>query len=128
MIFKNRRFFTRQTIEIQKNSLKIYKKTIFDSIEHEISYEKLDNKRKIQTNVNNGLLVIAFFFIVLGIFFLVGSKGHSDGTLFLLALVFIIIAFVTRMKVITIASYDGSNIELYFNHRKFPDFQVGVCA
>ena len=78
MISKNKYLFNRQAIEILPVRLKICKKIFFDSMEYEISFEKLDNKIKVQTSVRNGLLIIAFFFTVLGILFLTGTEVPLD--------------------------------------------------
>ena len=117
MIFNNRRFFKRQAIQILKSGLKINKKTLFDSIEYEVSFERMNNKLKIKTSVNNGLLVIAFFLIATG--FIVLSSGNKIVSIifFLLAFAIIVTAFLTILKTTTIACYDNDNIELYFTKR-----------
>lgn len=93
MIFNNRWFFKQQTIQILNSGIKIQKKTIFDSIEHEISFEKIDSKKKIITSVNNGLLFTAFFFVATGILFLISDNIDVATVFFLIALLFIITAF-----------------------------------
>jgi len=114
MIFKNQYIFNRQAIEILSSGLKICKKTFFDSMEYEISFEKLDNKIKIRTTVRNGLLIIAFFFTFLGLLFLTGTDSNLTGTFFMLAITFFAVSFLTKKKTITIASYDGDDIIFYF--------------
>jgi hypothetical protein len=125
MIFKNQYIFNRQAIEILSSGLKICKKTFFDSMEYEISFEKLDNKIKIRTTVRNGLLIIAFFFTVLGLLFLTGTDSNLTGTFFMLAITFFAVSFLTKKKTITIASYDGDDIIFYFtksNKKNVIDF------
>jgi hypothetical protein len=56
MIFKKRRYFTKQTFEIKKSSLKVEVKGLFDAIEYEISHEQIDNKKTVQTSINHGFL------------------------------------------------------------------------
>lgn len=117
MEFKNQYIFNRQAIEILTSSLKICKKTFFESAEYEISFEKLDNKIKIRTTVRNGLFMIAFFFTVIGLLLLTGTDSNLTGTFFILAISFFAISFLTKKKTITIASYDGDDIILYFTKR-----------
>ena len=117
MIFNNRRFFKRQTIQILTSGIKIQKKTIFDSIEHEISFEKIDSKKKIITSVNSGLLFTAFFFVATGILFLLSGNTDVATLFFLIALIFMITAFLLKLKVVILTAYDGNNIELYFTRR-----------
>lgn len=114
MVFKNQYIFNRQAIEILASGLKICKKTFFDSTEYEISFEKLDNKIRIQTAVRNGLVIIAFFFTVMGLLFLTGTDSNLTEAFFILAVAFFSISFLTKKKTITIASYDGDDIILYF--------------
>ncbi len=114
MIYNNRRFFTRQSFEIKSTGINIHKKTLFDSLEHEVSFEKIDNKKKIQTTVNNGLLIISFFFFVTGLWFLLAGNNDVCFVFWLIALFLILVAFITKLKVVTIACYDGTNIDLYF--------------
>ena len=125
MIFKNKYLFNRQAIEILPSGLKICKKTFFDSMEYEISFEKLDNKIKVQTSVRNGLLIIAFFFTVLGILFLTGTDSNLVEIFFLLAAAFFVSAILTKLRTITITSYDGNNIILYFTTVQLPPLPIG---
>src|SRR5437773_1122864 len=101
MIFNNRRFFKRQTIQILKSGLKINKKTILDSTEYEISFERMDNKLKIRTSVNNGFLIIAFFLIATG--FIVLSSGNQTvaAIIFIFALACVFTALLTILKTVT---------------------------
>ena len=124
MVFINNRFFKKQSFEILKSGIQISKKTIFDSIEYETSFEKIHNKLRIQTSVSNGLLITAFFFITTG--FIVYASGNIKVTtvFFTLALLSIVIAFTTVLKKITIDCYDGTNIELYFTKTNKEDVIV----
>jgi hypothetical protein len=115
MIFYNRRYLTRQQFEIKRSSLKIARKNIFDAIEYEIPFDHLNNKIKTQTIINNNLLATGFFFIVLGLLFQLGSNDVLTIIFVSFGILFLILPFINRKKVITITSLDGNNIELYFN-------------
>ena len=114
MTFINRYLFNRQAIEILPSALKIHKKTLFNSVEYEVSFEKLDNKLKVETTVRNGLLFIAFFFTILGFLFLTGSDSDLIEVFFLVAAASFLIAIFAKLRTITLASYDRNNIVLYF--------------
>jgi hypothetical protein len=114
MIFDNQRFFKKQKFEILRSGLKISKQTVFDSIEYEIPFEKIHNKLKVQTNTNNGLLVTSFFFIITGLIMLASGNKRVAIIFFASALITVIIAFATILKIITIDCYDSDKIELYF--------------
>jgi hypothetical protein len=116
MIFYNRRYLTRQNFEIKKSSLKIVRKNMFDEIEYEIPFDHLNNKIKIQTIINNNLLFIGFFFIVLGFLFQLGANDELTIIFVSFGVLFLILPFINRKKVITIITLDGNNIELYFNN------------
>lgn len=116
MAFINRRYFTKQVFEIQKSCLKVDVKNIFDAIEYEISYEQINNKKKIQTIVNHGLLITGFFFFVFGLLFQIGPNDELTAIAFFIAFIFAVFAFLSRKKVVTIDAYDGNKIELFFNN------------
>lgn len=120
-MFNNRRFFKKQRLEILKTGLKVDKKTIFDSVEYEISFEKIHNKLKIETKVNHGLLTTAFFFIITGFIILASGNDTVATIFFLLTLAIVILAFSTRLKIVTIECYDKDNIELYFSNQTKSD-------
>ena len=115
MIYKNRHLFTSQEFEIQKSSLKVDIKNLFDAIEYEISFEHIDNRKKIQTSINHGLLIISVFLFLIGILLFAGSNDELKVIFIFGAVVFAIFAFISRKRSVTITSHDGNKIELYFN-------------
>ena len=117
MIFCNRRFLTRQNFEIQKSSLKIERKNMFEAIEYEIAFDHLQSKLKIQTIFNNNLIIVGAFFLVFSILFLFGINEELSVFFIFIAIFFIGLPFINRKKVISIASMDGNHIELYFTNR-----------
>lgn len=117
MIFFNRRYLTRQNFEIQKNSLKIERKNIFDAIEYEVSFDLINNKLKVQTIINNNLIMVGLFFIVFSLLFQIGPNDELTLIFFSFGLLFIILPFINRKKVVTITTFGENNIELYFNKR-----------
>ena len=117
MIFYNRRFLTRQNFEIQKSSLKIERKNMFEAIEYEIAFDHLHSKLKVQTIFNNNLIIVGAFFLVFSILFLFGINEELSVFFIFIAIFFIVLPFINRKKVISIASMDGNHIELYFTNR-----------
>lgn len=129
MIFNNRRYFTKQIFEIQHSCLNVDKKTLFEAIEYDISFEQIDHKKKVQILFNHGWLVTGVFFSALGFLFQIGPNEGLSLSCFFIALIFTIMAFSLKKKVITIAVYDGSNIELYFtdqNKEEVLDFALQI--
>jgi hypothetical protein len=126
-MFETRRFFKRQAIKFISNGLRINKKTLFESIEYEVLFDNIDNKKSISTEVNIGQLVIAFFFLITGSLYLSGDYFKIATILYLIAVSIIIYAFSTKKRVITINCYGDKNIELHFTKsnenevRKFAD-------
>lgn len=121
MTFNNTRYFTRQTFELQNSSLKVERKNLFDAIEYEVSFEQIDNKKKIETKTNNSLLITGVFFFAFGLLFQIGPNDELTAIFLLISFVLIITPFINRKKVITILTYDGGNIELFFNKRNKQD-------
>ena len=76
---------------------------------------------KIQSTINNNSLFIAVCLIILGTLFLLGSLAEISPLLILIGLVFLVTTFILRKKTITIASFDGNVIELYFTNRNKPE-------
>ena len=113
----NRRLLKKQTFEILSSSLKVEKRTLLDSVEYEVPFEQIHNKKRIQTTTNNNLLVIAFTLLVIGLLFQLGPNTEVSITLSICAAIFLGWALVTRQRVITIPTYSGDMIELFFNKR-----------
>ncbi len=114
MIINNRRNFIKQKLEIKKSSIKINRKSLFEEVEYEISFEQLDNKKKVQVQTNSNLFFTGIFFFVFGLFFLAGSIIEMTAICTLIAIVLMMVAFVDKKRVVTIATYQGENINLYF--------------
>jgi hypothetical protein len=117
MKLSTRRFLKKHEFDILRNSLKIETKSLLDSVEYEIPFEHIHNKKKIQTTTNDNLLVISFSLLVIGLLFQLGSNTQVSITLLIGAAIFLAWALITRQKTITIPTYDGNKIELFFNNR-----------
>ena len=117
--FQTRRLFKKVSISILKTGLHIIKKTPFESSEFDLSFEHIETKKTVETKLTFGLLVLILFFSITGLLFFL--NGQTDETIFFFVLAFIvlIIALLTKLRVITIKSYDGQNIELYFTKSCF---------
>lgn len=114
--FETKRFIKKISIELLKNEIKVKKTSPFDSMEYEISYENIDTKKTIESKVNFALLTIASLFGITGLFYFLGSNTDVSTILFVTAAVILLIAFLTKLNVVTIKAYEG-NIELYFNSK-----------
>ncbi len=112
--FETKRFFNKQSIELLDSGLKVKKKTLFEFHEFEIPFENLENKKSVSTNVNHGLLVIALFFFIVGLLYLSGGHWGIFTLLLLIAISIIIIAFMTKRRIIKISGYQ-INLELFFS-------------
>ena len=116
-----RRFLKKQQVDILRTSLKIEKKSLLDSMEYEIPFENIHNKKMTQTTTNDNLLVIAFSLLVIGLLFLFGSNTKISVISLTGGTCFLALALITRKKTVTILTYDGTNIELPFNNKTKPD-------
>lgn len=122
MKLQTRRFFKRQEIEILRTSLKIERKSLLDSVEYELPFENIHNKKKVQTKANDNLVVISFALLVIGLlFFIFSSEAALSTFLFICGTFFLALAFISRKKTITIPTYDGNHIEIPFNNRNKPE-------
>lgn len=121
MTFYNKRYLTRQMFEIKKSSLRIDRKNMFDAVEYEIMLDHISNKFKTETVINNNLIIVGIFFFVFGFLFQMGANDGLTIIFISIGLIFIILPFINRKKVITIPSLDGDRIELYFTKRNKQD-------
>lgn len=131
MAFYNKRYLTSQNFEIKKSSLKIDRKNMFEAIEYEIPFDHLGNKIKIQTIVNNNLIFIGIFFFVFSFLFQLGTNGELTIIFLAIGLIFIILPFINRKKVISVPTLDGNNVELYFkssNKKQVTEYAYEIIA
>ena len=129
MSFHNRRYFTRQIFNILESSLKIHKKGLFDEIEYEIPFDNIHHKKTIQTQINNNLIITGLFFVVFSFLFLLGSARELTIIFLLIGLTFVLIAFINRKKTVTIPTYGGEAIALFFdakNKEEVVDFSKHI--
>jgi hypothetical protein len=117
MTFNNNRRFTRQTFDILGSSLKIDQKGLLDQIEYEIPFDNIHNKKKIQTQINNNLVITGLFFFAFSFLFLLGTAEELTAIFLSIGVTFVLIAFINRKKTVTIATYSGGDIILYFNNK-----------
>ncbi|PVD50582.1 hypothetical protein DC498_19340 [Terrimonas sp.] len=121
MTFNNNRRFTRQTFDILSSSLKIDRKGLLDRIEYEIPFDNIHNKKKIQTQINNNLVITGLFFFVFSFLFLLGTAEELTVIFLSIGVIFVLTAFMNRKKTVTIATYTGDEITLYFNNKNKED-------
>lgn len=114
MEFKNNRYFTKQVFNLSPAQLKIYTKTIFNSIEYDLPLEQVSNKKVIETKFNDGVFITGLFFSLFGLLFQLGPNDQLTITFITIGVIFFSAAFIGRKKVITIPTADGINITLFF--------------
>ena len=117
MLFHNRRYFTRQEFDILDSSLKIHKRGLLDEIEYEIPFDNIHNKQTIQTQINNNLVVTGLFFVVFSFLFLLGTAKELTVIFLAIGVLFVLVAFINRRKTVTIPTYAGETIMLFFNKK-----------
>ena len=114
MLYQNRRYFQKQSFELLEKSLKVHKKGMFDEIEYEIPLENIHNKKTIQTQINNNLIVTGVFFFVFSFLFLLGTAQQLTFIFAALGLIFMFAAFINRKKTVSIPTYSSDQIILFF--------------
>ncbi len=117
MELQTKRYFKTQHIEILNKGLKINTKNLFESAEYELSFDHIENKRKVQTTINSNLLILGIFFFAFSFIFQLGSSDELTIIFLIISVIFIIVGMFTRKKYVSITSYEGENIELYFNNK-----------
>ena len=116
---ETRRFLKRSAVELLNSKIVVNTSTPFESNQFEVSYEQIEDKKSVSTKVNFGLLILTLFLSVTGILYLFGNSSYISVYFFIFAFVILLIAFLTKLKVISIKTYDGNVIDLYFtNHNK----------
>ena len=129
MTLHNQRYFTRQFFEMTDSGLKVNKRTLLDKFEFEIPFEQIHNKMKIQTITNNNLIVISASCFILATLFLLGTLSEISPLLYFAGFVFTFLVIVTRKKSITISTYIGEQIELFFtktNRENVQEFATNI--
>ena len=116
---ETRRFLKRSAVELLNSKIVVNTSTPFESNQFEVSYEQIEDKKSVSTKVNFGLLILTLFLSVTGILYLFGNSSYISLYFFIFAFVILLVAFLTKLKVISIKTYDGNVIDLYFtNHNK----------
>jgi hypothetical protein len=117
MSFHNRRYLTRQTFDILESSLKVHKKGVLDEIEYEIPFDNIHHKKTIQIQINNNMLVSGLFSAALSFLFLLGTAQQLTVIFLSIGTMLVLISFINRKKTVTIPTYAGEPIVLFFNRR-----------
>lgn len=131
MTFTNKRYLTSQTFEIKNSTLSIERKSLFESLQHQISFEQIDSKRRIQTITNVNLIFVGLFFFLFGLLFQTGPNDELTFIFIGISLVFFLCAVIGRKKVITIITFGGESIELYFtdgNKNEVNEFAIEIIT
>jgi hypothetical protein len=126
MHLENRHYLTKQTLLIESNSLKVESRDFMNSAEYEIPLEIIDNKKKIETSINHGLLTIAVMLFVIAILLLAGTNEELKIAFTFAATICALFAFVLKKRTITINVHDGTKIQLHFTNSN-RDEVVAFC-
>jgi len=121
MSFQNKRYFKKQSFDLSESSVKIHKKGLFDEIEYEVSLEHIHNIKTIQTQINNNLLISGIFFFVFSFLFLLGTAEQLTFIFAGIGVIFVFSAFINRTKTVSILTYSGEPITLYFTNSNKQD-------
>jgi len=115
--FTTQRLLKKFSISILKTGLHIIKKTPFESSEFDLSFEHIETKKTVETKLAFGLPVLILFLVFVSLLFFLNGQSEESIFFFVLSVIVVIVAFLTKLRVITIKSYEGQNIELYFTSR-----------
>jgi hypothetical protein len=121
MSFYNRRYLTRQIFIISDSSLKVHKKGLLDEIEYDIPFDSIHHRKTIQTEINNNMLATGFFFVTFSFLFLLGTAQQLTIIFLFLGVILAVSAFINRKKTVTIPTYEGKSIILFFNSKNKQD-------
>ena len=112
---ETRRFFTKIRIHLLDDKIEIIESGAFESKEFELSYEQIEAKRTVETKVSFGLLTFSMLLFVTSVFYAFGVYTNVALVLFSFSVLLIMIALLTKLRVVTIRAYGEQNIELFFN-------------
>ena len=113
-ILETKRLLKTSTIELFNDKIKVFKTSPFESVEFEVSYEQIEKKKTVETKANFGLLICVLLLSITGIFYLLGNSPVTGIKLLSFGAAILVVSFFTKLKIITIKTYEGQNIELYF--------------
>jgi hypothetical protein len=104
-------------IEIFDNKILVYKKSIFNYVEYEVSFDDIDNKKKVKKEFNHGIMIIALFGFCFGVIFSMAGNVEVLAILFLISGVMFIIGLLTQRKYIHINTFTEGTLELKFTNK-----------
>jgi hypothetical protein len=115
MKYRNKRRFSTLEIEFLANGIKLTKKSVFEFLEYEVPFEQISNNKKVQSTISDGMLISAIILTIFGLLILFLSG--SEGALLLIGIGIFLgtLTFLRRIRVITVHTFTGDDIMLYFN-------------
>lgn len=115
-------FFKSKQISITDTGVEIQEKSAFNYNEYSFDFTDFTTKKIVKKDANNGLLFFVFMFsistIVIFISALINPDKEFDSTIIflLLTIVFMLIAILTKKKVIILPTYYGTkSLEISFS-------------
>ena len=119
--FENQGLFNKLKIEIIENKILVYKKSIFNYVEYEVSFENIDTKKKVKKEFNQGVMTIALFGFSFGIVFALAGNAEVLAILLLISGIFFVIGLLTQRKYIQINTFTEGTLELKFTNKREKD-------
>src|SRR5687768_5655121 len=115
MRYINKKGLSSTEIEFLSSGLKMSKKSVFEFVEYEISFEQISNKKKVQSTISDGMLVSATIFFIFGFLVSLGSGFEIGLLLMAIGFILAIATFLRRIRVITVHTFTDQDIKLYFS-------------
>jgi len=116
-VFESRRIFNKTRIDVLDNKVFVTKRSVFDYIEFEVSFESIDNKKRVKKEMNHGLGIISIFSFSVAIICLLTDNIDVFVTFFLISLGLAVLGFILRKKFISITTFTDGNLDLHFTNR-----------
>jgi hypothetical protein len=115
--FETQGLFNKLKIDIIENKILVYKKSIFNYVEYDVSFENIDTKKKVKKEFNQGIMTIALFGFSFGVIFAMAGNAEILAILFLISGIMFVIGLITQRKYIQINTFTEGTLELKFTNK-----------
>ena len=114
---ETRRFFNVNSVKLLFDRAVVTEKSPFQSSEFELSYQTLEDKKSIETQVSFPLLTFASLGVIVGTLYLFGDTPEFTLIFYVASIVLLTMALALKKKLIIVNSFSGQNIKLYFTEK-----------